>query len=184
MTLTVSDGFRKVSERLLCEGYPARLMESEFLDPTGERIIRQVVRHPGAVAVVAIEGEKVVLVRQFRPALGEETLEVPAGTLDVPGELLVDAVHRELMEETGLDAQQLEELVVFHNAVGYCDGVTTVFLAGELKEAKMTATSVEEQYLEVEWVELDKVSALIANGLITDAKTVIGVLTAFRRLGL
>ncbi|SVA08010.1 uncharacterized protein METZ01_LOCUS60864, partial [marine metagenome] len=141
-----------------------------------------VIRHPGAVAVVAVDGDEVVLVRQFRAALEAEMLEIPAGKLDVPGEPLEAAARRELVEEAGLDAPQLELLVRFHNSGGFCDEETSVFLATELVEATPEAVSVEEQYLTVERVRLDDVHDLIADGTITDAKTVIGLLTALRRL--
>ena len=141
------------------------------------------VRHPGAVAVVAVDGDDVVLVRQFRAALERDMLELPAGKLDVPGEPLDAAARRELVEEAGLDAPHLEVLARFHNSGGFCDEETTVFLATELVEATPEAVSVEEQYLTVERVPLDDVPGLLADGTITDAKTVIGLLTALRRLG-
>jgi ADP-ribose pyrophosphatase len=183
MTPAASGGFRKTSERLIHEGYIISLLEAEFEGPAGERITRDVIRHPGAVAVVAIDGDEVVLVRQFRAALEAEMLEIPAGKLDVPGEPLEAAARRELVEEVGLDAPHLEVLATFHNSGGFCDEVTTVFLATELVEATSEAFSVEEQYLTVERVRIDDVHDLIADGTITDAKTVIGLLTALRRLG-
>ncbi len=182
MTSAVSGGFRKTSERLVHEGYIVSLFEAEFEGPGGEHISRDVIRHPGAVAVVAVEGDEVVLVRQFRAALEAEMLEIPAGKLDVPGEPLEAAARRELVEEAGLDAPQLELLVRFHNSGGFCDEETSVFLATELVEATPEAVSIEEQYLTVERVRLDDVHDLIADGTITDAKTVIGLLTALRRL--
>ena len=103
-----SAGFRKTAERLLHDGYIISLFEAEFEGPAGERITRDVVRHPGAVAVVAIDRDEVVLVRQFRAALEAEMLELPAGKLDVPGEPLEVAARRELVEEAGLDAPHLE----------------------------------------------------------------------------
>jgi|TARA_Y100000294_G_scaffold45431_2_gene41972 ADP-ribose pyrophosphatase len=178
-----SAGFRKTAERLLHDGYIISLFEAEFEGPAGERITRDVVRHPGAVAVVAIDRDEVVLVRQFRAALEAEMLELPAGKLDVPGEPLEVAARRELVEEAGLDAPHLEVLATFHNSGGFCDEVTTIFLATELVEATAEAFSVEEQYLTVERVHLDEVGALIAEGGITDAKTVIGLLAALRLLG-
>ena len=94
MTPAASGGFRKTSERMIHEGYIISLLEAEFEGPAGERITRDVIRHPGAVAVVAIDGDEVVLVRQFRAALEAEMLEIPAGKLDVPGEPLEAAARR------------------------------------------------------------------------------------------
>ena len=133
--------------------------------------------------VVAIDGDHVVLVRQYRPALDREMLELPAGKLDVPGESLVEAARRELIEEAGLDAPHLVEVAGFHNSGGFCDEFTTVFLATELVPAEARAVSVEEAYLTVERVPLDDVPAMIADGTLTDAKTVIGLLAVLRHLG-
>ena len=178
----MAPGFTKISERVLHQENWFTFLTAEFDGPAGERIKRYVFRHPGAVGVVPVDGDDVVLVRQFRPAVEMEMLELPAGKLDVPGEEPADAARRELVEEAGLDAPQLELLVRFHNSGGFCDEETSVFLATELVEATPEAVSVEEQYLTVERVRLDDVHDLIADGTITDAKTVIGLLTALRRL--
>jgi len=179
----VTGGFRQTGETVVHEGFVITLVTASFTGPAGERIHRDVVRHPGAVAVVAIDGDDVVLVRQYRPALDREMLELPAGKLDVPGESLVEAARRELIEEAGLDAPHLVEVAGFHNSGGFCDEFTTVFLATELVPAEARAVSVEEAYLTVERVPLDDVPAMIADGTLTDAKTVIGLLAVLRHLG-
>ena len=154
-----------------------------FEGPAGEVLERDVVHHPGAVAVVALDGDDVVLVRQYRPVLEAEMLELPAGKLDVPGEDRKMAAHRELVEEAGLDARDLVELGRFHNSIGFCDEETTIYLATDLKATTPEAASVEEQYLTVERVPIGEAEGLIADGTITDAKTVIGLLQTLRRLG-
>ncbi len=176
-------GFRQTGETVIHEGYVITLAEATFEGPQGEQISRDVVRHPGAVAVVALDNDEVILVRQYRPALDTEMLELPAGKLDVPGESRPDAARRELIEEAGLDAPQLTELAAFHNSGGFCDELTTVYLATELVPAEAIAVSVEEEYLTVERVPLNQVSAMIADGTITDAKTVIGLLATLHHLG-
>ncbi len=110
-------------------------------------------------------------------------LELPAGKMDVPGEDRATAARRELVEEAGLDARDLVELGRFYNSIGFCDEETTVYLATDLKATAPEAASVEEQYLTVERVPIGEVEGLIADGTITDAKTVIGLLQALRRLG-
>ncbi len=144
---------------------------------------RDVVHHPGAVAVVALDGNDVVLVDQYRPVLERQMLELPAGKLDVPGEDRLAAARRELVEEAGYDAPDLEELGSFYNSVGFCDEHTTIYLATELMPAIPLAVSIEEEYLTVKRVSLDGVEELIVDGTITDAKTVIGLLWTLRRLG-
>ena len=176
-------GFTKIGERLLHEGFVITVATATFEGPAGEVLERDVVHHPGAVAVVALDGDDVVLVRQYRPVLEAEILELPAGKLDVPGEDRRTAARRELVEEAGLDARDLVELGRFHNSIGFCDEETTIYLATDLKATTPEAASVEEQYLTVERVPIGEAEGLIADGTITDAKTVIGLLQTLRRLG-
>ena len=176
-------GFTKIGERLLHEGFVITVATATFEGPAGEVLERDVVHHPGAVAVVALDGDDVVLVRQYRPVLEAEILELPAGKLDVPGEDRRMAARRELVEEAGLDARDLVELGRFHNSIGFCDEETTIYLATDLKATTPEAASVEEQYLTVERVPIGEAEGLIADGTITDAKTVIGLLQTLRRLG-
>ena len=176
-------GFTKTGERVLHEGYVITLATATFEGPAGEVMERDVVHHPGAVAVVAVDGGEVVLVRQYRPVMEREMLEIPAGKLDVEGEDRPTAARRELVEEAGLYAHDLVELGRFHNSIGFCDEETTIFLATDTEPVASEAVSVEESYLTVERVPLDDVEAMIVDGAITDAKTVIGLLQVLRRLG-
>ena len=179
----MAPGFTKISERVIHQENWFTFLAAEFEGPAGERIERYVFRHPGAVGVVPVDGDDVVLVRQFRPAVEMEMLELPAGKLDVPGEEPADAARRELVEEAGLDAPEMVELARFHNSVGFSDELTIVYLATNLIPAKRVAVSVEERYLSVERVPLDQVLRLVADETITDAKTIIGLLAALRHLG-
>jgi len=175
-------GFVRTGETVLHRGHVITLTAATFTGPAGEVMERDVVHHPGAVAVVPVDGDEVVLVRQYRPVLEREMLEIPAGKLDVPGEDLMDAARRELIEEAGLDAPELVELCQFHNSIGFCDEHTTIYLATDLVPAEPNAVSVEEQYLTVERVLLADAEGLIEDGTITDAKTIIGLLRALARL--
>ena len=176
-------GFILTDEEVLHVGHVITLARATFEGPAGEVMERDLVHHPGAVAVVAIDGDDVVLVNQYRPVLERQMLELPAGKLDVPGEDRRTAARRELSEEAGYDAPALVELGSFHNSIGFCDEHTTIYLATELVPATPVAVSVEEEYLIVERVPLDRVEVLIADGTITDAKTVIGLLWTLRRMG-
>ncbi len=177
-----SGAFTQTGEDLIHVGHVITLATATFEGPAGELLERDVVRHPGAVAVVALDGEQVVMVRQFRPVLGCEMLEIPAGKLDMPGEDRLSAARRELVEEVGYDAPKLVELGSFHNSVGFCDELTTIYLATELVPAVQRAVSVEEEYLTIERVHLDDVEDLVLNGEITDAKTMLGLFWMLRRL--
>ncbi len=168
--------FRKVSETTLHEGFVVTYNQAVFEGPQGEILERDVVRHPGAVAVVAIDKDEVILVNQYRPALETVTLEIPAGKLDVSGEERIDAARRELNEETGLDSKNLTLLSEFHNSAGFTDELTSIYLAENLMPTEAKAVSVEEEYLTVTRVSFEKALQFVAQGVITDAKTVIGLL--------
>lgn len=182
-TIVSGHGFTRTGEEILHVGHVITLARATFEGPAGEVMERDVVHHPGAVAVVALDGDEVVLVRQYRPVLEREMLELPAGKLDVPGEDRPTAARRELVEEAGLDAVDLIELGSFHNSIGFSDEATTIYLATELVPATPLAASIEEEYLTVERVGLDEVEGLIGDGTVTDAKTILGLLWTLRRLG-
>ncbi len=182
-TIVTGTGFTRTGEEILHVGHVITLARATFEGPAGEVLERDVVHHPGAVAVVALDGDEVVLVRQYRPVVEREMLELPAGKLDVPGEDRPTAARRELVEEAGYDAPGLVELGSFHNSIGFCDEHTTIYLATELVPDTAMAVSIEEEYLTVERVHLDEVEGLIDDGTITDAKTVLGLLWTLRRLG-
>jgi ADP-ribose pyrophosphatase len=179
----MSAGFSKRSERVVFRGHVFNLAIGEFVTPADETIEREIVRHPGAVAVVAVDGDDVVLVRQYRAAIDEALLEIPAGKRDVADEPPELCATRELQEEIGMHPGRLEPLARFYNSVGFSDEDTIVFLGTDLHPVEAHAHGVEEEYMTVERVALDDVPALIENGELRDAKTIIGLLLALRRLG-
>lgn len=178
-------GFETRSSRLLHEAGFLQLVEARLGTPGGSEVVRFVVRHPGAVAVVPVDGEgRAVLVRQYRVAAGRELLEVPAGKRDVRGEPPEATAARELEEEVGLRPGRLVKLGEFFNSPGFCDEYTHVFLATELVEGGREAElKAEERHLVVERVPLDAVEELVMSGDLVDAKTIVGLLLARSHLG-
>ena len=175
-------GFEHLDDEVIHSGHVIELCRSRFRTPDGSVMVRDVVRHPGAVAVVPLLPDgTVVLVRQYRAPLDRMMLEIPAGKRDVADEPLEDTARRELVEETGLLAGRLERLVTFHNSVGFCDEESHVFLATELHQVEHDRQGVEELHMETVHVPLEQVPAMIAEGEITDGKTVIGLLATLRR---
>ncbi len=173
--------FRPLDERPIYDGYVMRVTVARFLSPDGSVFERDVVRHPGAVAVLPLDGTEVVLVRQYRPAIDAMLTEIPAGLRDVAGEPLVETARRELLEETGLAADSFDELVSVHNAVGFSDEVIHIFVASGLREVPRDVTdSPEEQHMEVVRMPLERAVEMIESGEITDGKTVIALLAALR----
>lgn len=177
-----ASGFSKLAETDVHNGKVIRLVEAVFAAPDGHRVRRDVVRHMGAVAVVAVDGDEVVLVRQFRAPIGRDLLEIPAGKRDVRDEPPAETARRELAEEAGLECESLEELCSFYNSPGFCDELSHLYLATALRAVPTRRDGVEEQWMTVERVKLNDVMPMIERGEICDAKTVIGLLLALRRL--
>ena len=176
-------GFEKVGERLVHEGAVIDVAVGTFQAPDGSTFERDVVHHPGAVSVVAVDGEgRVPLVRQYRAALDVELLEIPAGKLDVSGEPPEDCARRELAEEVGRAADTWELLCEFHNSPGFSDERHRVYLARGLSEVPHDRQGVEEASMTVEWVALGDAVSLVRTGAVKDAKTVIGLLLALEVL--
>jgi ADP-ribose pyrophosphatase len=175
--------FTKVSDTELFQGFRFTVHRVDYRAPDGTEFDRHVVHHPGAVAVVPLHDDgTVTLVRQFRAALDADLLELPAGLRDVEGEQDERTAERELIEEAGLAAEHMELLVTFHNSPGYCDESVSVFLATGLRQVAEDRQGVEEQHMTIERLALDDALAMVDDGRITDAKTIIGLtLVASRR---
>lgn len=175
--------FTLVEDVEVHRGFRFTVNRLRFRADDGEEFDRDVVRHPGAVAVVPLHDDgTVTLVRQFRVALGGDLLELPAGLRDVAGEADARTAERELVEEAGLQADHLELLVSFHNSPGFSDESVAVFLATGLHAVDHDRQGIEEQHMTLERLPLDHGLDLVRDGSITDAKTIIGLtLTAERR---
>ncbi|MBA2497117.1 MAG: NUDIX hydrolase [Acidimicrobiia bacterium] len=177
-------GFRKLAERTIHEGVVVTLGVGTFAGPDGATFEREVVHHPGAVAVVAVDDAgSVTLVRQYRAAIDDLLLELPAGKLDVAGEAPERTAQRELAEEVGLEADDWEELATFLNSPGFCDEVVRLYLARGLRPVAHDRQGAEELAMTVETLALADVAARVADGTLRDAKTIIGLLTAREHLG-
>lgn len=162
-----------ISSRLAFEGAFLRLYQDEVRAADGHVGVREYVRHPGAVTIVALlENGHVVLERQFRHPLRRTMIEIPAGKID-PGEGLLDCAQRELREETGYEAATWVYLGGFHNAFGYSDEKIEVFLARDL--TRQSATQDAGEVIDVFTAHWQEVAAWIRDGTVTDVKTIIGV---------
>jgi 8-oxo-dGTP pyrophosphatase MutT (NUDIX family) len=135
-----------------------------------------VVHHPGAAAIVALTGDQqVVLVRQFREAVGERLLEVPAGVLDEPGERSEAAAVRELLEETGYRAHGVVRLGSVYSSPGFTDERI------ELYRTQAEPEGQPEPGMEVVLMALDEALDAVVEGRLRDAKTALGILLAASR---
>lgn len=145
-------------------------------------VTREFLRHPGAVAVVALdEADRVLLIRQYRHAVRSYLWEVPAGLLDVPGEPLVDAARRELAEEADLTAGQWHTLVDYYTSPGASDEALRIFLArglGEVPDGERYERTEEELGMQTAWVPLEKAVEAVLMGRVHNPSAVVGILAA------
>jgi ADP-ribose pyrophosphatase len=169
------EGLRRLGRRRVVAAGFLALERLHLIAPDGRGVVRAVVRHPGAVAVVPVDGDSVVLMRQYRAAVGRALLEVPAGKLDVPGEPEVVTAHRELQEEVGLAAEAMDHLATFYTTPGFCDERMVVFVATGLSAVEATPHGPEEESAEIVRVPVADLSALLASGDLEDAKTLVAL---------
>jgi len=170
------DEFRVLSSSTLCDAGFLRLTRKRVVGPDGVEFDRHVLHHPGAVVVVPVDDDgSVLMVRQYRVAVGGSLLEVPAGKRDVDGESPEATAARELEEEIGRVPGRLRALCEFYNSPGFTDEYTYLFLATELVQSERAAVSAEEQAMTIERVAFADVDALIAAREIVDAKSIIGL---------
>ena len=180
-TEVIHDGmvFDVVAERVALRGDGTAPAPGE---PPTDVVRREFVRHPGAVAVVALDdAERVLLLSQYRHPVRRELWEVPAGLLDVSGEDARDAAARELAEEADLTATRWDVLVDYFTSPGASDEALRVYLARDLSDvphADRFEREDEERDMVAEWVPLDEAVTLVLSGALHNPSAVTGVLAA------
>jgi len=143
--------------------------------PNGKQSKREIIKHPGAVAILAITNEnKIVMVEQYRKALERTIVEIPAGKLE-KGEEPELCAHRELEEETGYVCEKLELLTSFYTSPGFADEIVHVFLAKELSKKENAAALDEDEFINLEELTLDEAIQYVKEQKIYDAKTIYAV---------
>ncbi|MBI5104956.1 MAG: NUDIX hydrolase [Solirubrobacterales bacterium] len=173
--------FTRLGGRSIYKGRIIDVRVERYRYADGEEAEREIVRHQGAAAVVPVDDEHVWLVRQPRePVDDPDSLELPAGRLDVEGEPPLDAAKRELAEEIGKQSPSWSPLTAYRSSVGFTDEVVHVFLAEDVRDVPGAKPEAEHnERIEVVPWPLDRLGELIEQ--VTDAKTLIGLLLLDRR---
>ncbi|MDM5199598.1 NUDIX hydrolase [Fictibacillus enclensis] len=157
--------------------YEGKIIDLEIQEvelPNGNKSKREIIRHPGAVAIIAITPEnKLLFVRQFRKALDKIIVEIPAGKLE-KDEDPQKCAERELLEETGYECENLEYLTSFYTSPGFADELIHLFYTDSLKECKEQQPD-EDEFLDVMEVTLEEALELVNDQQIHDAKTAYAV---------
>ena len=164
----------KITEELIYHGRILDLAREVHSMPDDRESSFEIVHHPGgAAALPVLEDGRLLLIRQFRPAIQGYIYEIPAGRLEV-GETPASCVERELAEEVGYHPEHLEALGYVYSSVGFCNEQIYLFIATDLQQTQ-TAHEVDE-FIEPVVVTLDEAMEMISAGTITDAKTQIALL--------
>ena len=178
----VPHDYRVLDRETVYEGRIISLYRERVAMPGGGDSVRDIVRHPGAVAIVAVDDQdRVVLVRQYRHAFGEHLWELPAGIRDADGEPPADTARRELAEEAQLAAACWSLLATNYGSAGFSDEVVLIYLAEDLSDAQRPEGFVvehEEADMTVERVPLAEAVQWVFDGRIRNSSAVVGVLAA------
>ena len=173
---------RVVASRLVHQGRIWDLASDDVDLGHGPVVVRDYVRHPGAVAVIALDdAERVLLVRQYRHPVRSLLWEPPAGLLDLAGENLRDAAERELAEEADLRAQEWAVLADYYTTPGSSDEAIRIFLArgiSEVPESERHERQEEERDMATAWIPLDQAVAAVLGGRMHNPSAVVGILAA------
>lgn len=170
--------YEVVTSETVFEGRVIGLRRDIVAMPGGVTSQRDVVVHPGAVGVVALRGDEVLLVNQYRHPVGRRLDELPAGLLDVPGEPGLLCAQRELKEEAGCAADTWDVLVDVLTSPGMTDESIRIFLARDVHEVERSVQEHEELELTSRWVPLADAVRAALDGSLENAACVVGVLAA------
>ncbi len=141
--------------------------------PDGRRTYKEIIYHPGAVVILAVKDNKILLIKQYRAPINKWIIELPAGTLEENEDPSITA-QRELLEETGYYPKKINKLIEFYSSPGISNEVLHAYIAEELIEK--TPEREEDELIENMWVTIDEALQLIKNNEIQDAKTIITIL--------
>lgn len=164
----------KLGEEILYNGRILDLARETHRMPDGREARFEVVQHSGGAAALPVLADgRLILIRQFRPAIEDFILEIPAGRLE-PGEDGAACVGRELQEEIGYRAGQLKKLGEIYSSVGFCNELIHIYLATDLQQVGQQLE--EHEFIDLQIMTLDDALELVKNGLLLDAKTKVALL--------
>lgn len=165
---------KTIAKKTIYEGKIIDLVVEDVELPNGKTSKRELIKHPGAVCVIAVtEEKKILLIKQYRKALERVIVELPAGKLE-KGEDPSACAIRELEEETGYVAEDVEHVISFYTSPGFANELVHVYYTNELKKGKIQRD--EDEFLEVLEVTLDEAREMVKTGEIYDAKTAYAIL--------
>ena len=171
----MSEEFKRLERALISKGAIIDYYQDTMQIPNGNIVKWDLIDHKGAAAALPVrEDGKILMVKQYRNALERYTLEIPAGGLQSADEPTKDAAARELEEETGYKADELTMLISIYTTVAFCNEKIDIYLAKNLKKSSQNLD--EDEYIDVQAMELDELVQMIYDGKIQDSKTVSAIM--------
>ncbi|KUO78147.1 MAG: ADP-ribose pyrophosphatase [Desulfosporosinus sp. BRH_c37] len=170
---------KRIEGEVLFKGRMLRVERDTVRLPNGLQTSREIIRHPGAVAIIALQDQQLLLVRQFRYAIAQETLEIPAGKIDFQ-EPPHDCAVRELREETGYRGT-MEHISTFYTTPGFTDEVMHLFFARDLVWDPLAPD--EDEFIGVERIPWEEAVQMAQQNKFNDGKTILGILLVKGRMG-
>lgn len=172
----------QIDSELIFDGRLLHVYKDSVKLPNGHESTREYISHLGAVAIVAITDDgKMIIEKQFRYPLHKAIIEIPAGKIDSITEDRLDAAKRELLEETGITADEWITLGEYHPAAAYSSELITIYIAKGLHEGDQKLD--EDEFLNIEKMTVAELVDLVMNGEITDGKTQVAIMKAALYLG-
>lgn len=166
---------KTIKTEKIFDGRIVKLRVDEVELPNGKTSTRELIKHPGAVALIAVTDEKkIVLVEQYRKPMEKALVEIPAGKLDV-GEDPKDCAIREMEEETGYECEVIEPLISMYTSPGFADEIVHLFVAKGLKKKENARGLDEDEFVDILEVTLEEALELIRDERIQDAKTAYAI---------
>lgn len=171
----MNEEIKRTGRELVHKGAIIDVYTDHMEFPNGHHADWDFIHHDGAAAVVPVLPDgRILMVKQFRNALGRETLEIPAGKLDDPCEPGIECARRELEEETGYKSDELDWLITLCTTVAYCDEKIEIYVAGNLRASKQNLD--EDEFVDVKAYTLEELKGKIYTGKIQDSKTIAAIL--------
>lgn len=172
----MSEEYKLIERNLIHHGVVIDYFQDKISLPNGNEGLWDIIDHKGAAAVLPIlPNGKILMVKQYRYALGRYTLEIPAGGLNSREEPMIEAAARELSEETGYTAGKLDFLMMCNTTVAFCNEKIGIYLATDLIPGEQHLD--EDEFVTTEEYTLDELCEMIYRGEMTDGKTVCAILT-------
>ncbi|MBI3318120.1 MAG: NUDIX hydrolase [Candidatus Omnitrophica bacterium] len=173
---------RRIKSKVIFKGHAAALTLDTYRTADGKTFRRETIRHPASVVIVPIlEGNRLLLIRQFRHALGRYIFEIPAGTSE-PSEPLLRCAKRELAEETGYLAKNWKRLHEFYPAPGISTERMVLYRASGLAPLSRKRMKDQDEYITPKVVSFSEAVGMVKRNAIIDAKSILGVLIGLGRV--